>query len=102
MQHLNLVRNICAHYSRLFSRSFIVRPMLPTSKPERWVRNIPVQDRIYVSICIITYFLDICAPHFDFRKQLKEVMNMCRQSQLPSMGFPTNWKDEDLFRGTAE
>jgi abortive infection bacteriophage resistance protein len=102
MQHLNLVRNICAHYSRLFSRSFIVRPMLPTSKPVKWVNDVPAQDRIYVSICIITYFLDICAPHFDFRKQLKEVMNMCRQSQLPSMGFPTNWKDEDLFRGTAE
>ncbi len=102
MQHLNLVRNICAHYSRLFSRSFIVRPMLPTSKPAKWISQIPAQDRIYISICIITYFLDICAPDFDFRKELKEVMSMCRPVQLPSMGFPSDWKEQPLFKESAE
>lgn len=102
MQHLNLVRNICAHYSRLFSRSFIVRPMLPTSKPAKWISQIPAQDRIYISICIITYFLDICALDFEFRKQLKEVMSMCRTAQLPSMGFPSDWKEQPLFMESAE
>lgn len=97
IQHLNLVRNICAHYSRLFSRSFIVRPALPTSKPSKWVSTIPAQDRIYISICIIIYFLDICAPEYDFRKQLNKVMKMCRTAQLPSMGFPSDWKEQDLF-----
>ena len=97
LQHLNLVRNICAHYSRLFSRSFIVRPMLPTTKPKKWVSSIPAQDRIYVSICIITCFLDICAPEFDFRKKLRVVMNMARKTQFPSMGFPINWEKESLF-----
>ena len=98
LQHLNLVRNICAHYSRLFSRSFIVRPMIPTTKPEKWVSVIPAQDRIYISICIITHFLDICAPEFDFRKKLKDLMNMARKTQLPSMGFPVNWEEEALFQ----
>ena len=102
MQHLNLVRNICAHYSRLFSRSFIVRPMIPTSKPVKWVNDVPAQDRIYISICIITYFLDICAPEFNFRKNLKEVMSMCRPAQLPSMGFPADWKNQDLFMESTE
>ena len=97
MQHLNLVRNICAHHSRLFSRSFIIRPMLPTSTPAKWVNSIPAQDRIYISICIITHFLDICAPDFNFRKQLGEVMPLCRDMQLPSMGFPADWKKQDLF-----
>ncbi len=97
MQHLNLVRNICAHHSRLFSRSFIVRPMIPTSKPVKWVNSIPAQDRIYLSICIITYFMDICAPDFDFRKHLKEVMAICRITQLPSMGFPADWEEQILF-----
>ncbi len=98
LQHLNLVRNICAHYSRLFSRSFIVRPMIPTTKPKKWVSSIPAQDRIYVSICIITHFLDICAPEFDFRRKLRDVMSMARKAQLPSMGFPVNWEEEMLFK----
>ena len=97
MQHLNLVRNICAHHSRLFSRSFILQPILPKRKPIKWVNSIPAQDRIYISICIITHFLDICAPAFDFRKHLKEVMFLCRPTQLPTMGFPADWKEQVLF-----
>lgn len=97
MQHLNLVRNICAHHSRLFSRSFILQPILPKRKPIKWVNSIPAQDRIFISICIITHFLDICAPAFDFRKHLKEVMLLCRPTQLPTMGFPADWKEQVLF-----
>lgn len=96
-QHLNLVRNICAHYSRLFTRSFIVRPMIPTNKPAKWVDSIPSQDRIYFSICIITTLLDVCAPNYDFRGKLKQVMKMVRPEQLPSLGFPENWEEQDLF-----
>lgn len=98
MQHLNLVRNICAHHSRLFSRSFIVKPMIPTNKPKKWVSNWPSQDRLYASICIITYFLNICAPNYDFRKKLKKVIGKFRKGQLASMGFPSDWKKEPLFR----
>lgn len=101
MQHLNLVRNICAHYSRLFSRSFIVKPMLPKNPTGKWVSTIPAHDRVYISICIITYFLDRCGTEFNFRKELKEVMKMCRPAQLPSMGFPENWKEQELFKETV-
>ena len=76
--------------------------MLPTSKPVKWVNDVPAQDRIYISICIITYFLDICAPEFNFRKNLKEVMSMCRPAQLPSMGFPADWKNQALFMEASE
>lgn len=101
MQHLNLVRNICAHYSRLFSRSFIVKPMIPKNPTGKWVDSIPAHDRVYISICIITYFLDRCGTEFNFRKELKEVMKMCRPAQLPSMGFPENWQEQELFKETV-
>jgi abortive infection bacteriophage resistance protein len=97
-QHLNLVRNICAHYSRLFTRSFIVRPMIPKGKPAKWTNTIPSQDRIYLSICIIITLLDICSPKHDFRNRLKSIMKMIRVEQLPSLGFPEDWQKQDLFR----
>lgn len=97
-QHLILVRNICAHYSRLFSRSFIVRPIIPTNTPRKWVTTIPSQDRIYLSLCIIITLLDICAPDYDFRNKLKNIMEMVRPEQLPSMGFPADWKEQDIFK----
>ena len=97
-QHLNLVRNICAHYSRLFTRSFIVRPMIPKGKPAKWTNTIPSQDRIYLSICIIITLLDICFPKHDFRNRLKSIMKMIRAEQLPSLGFPEDWQKQDLFQ----
>ena len=98
-QHLNLVRNICAHYSRLFTRSFIVRPMIPSNKPRKWVNSIPHQDRIYLSLCIIITLLDNCAPDYDFRRKLKNIMGMVRPEQFPSLGFPIDWQEQGLFRG---
>ena len=46
LQHLNLVRNICAHHSRLFSRSFVIKPMIPMRQPEKWVNQWPAHDRV--------------------------------------------------------
>ena len=96
-QHLNLVRNICAHHSRLFTRSFIVRPMIPTNPPIKWVDSIPSQDRVYFTICIILSLLDICNPGHNFRAGLKALMQTIRPEQMPSLGFPTNWKEQKLF-----
>lgn len=98
MRHLNLVRNICAHHSRLFSRSFIIKPMIPTNRPEKWVSSWPAQDRLFPSVCIMTRLLEICAPDYDFKNMLKSTVRKFRKGQLPSMGFPAEWENEALFR----
>ena len=97
-QHLNLVRNICAHYSRLFSRSFIVKPKVPTNCFKKWVGGIQHQDRIYMSICVITKLLEACAPDYEFKNALNDLMSKASPRQLTSMGFPNDWKTQDLFK----
>ena len=88
-----------------------MRPLLKTVQPEL---HCPPDDSYYqtekMGLCNsgagqdlyfylhITHFLDICAPEFDFRKKLKDLMNMARKTQLPSMGFPVNWEEEELFQ----
>ena len=72
--------------------------MIPTNKPKKWVSLWPAQDRLYASVCIITHFLDICAPDYDFRKKLKEAIGNFRKGQLASMGFPKDWEEEPLFK----
>ncbi|MDE7291908.1 MAG: Abi family protein [Treponemataceae bacterium] len=98
MRHLNLVRNICAHHSRLFSRSFIIKPMIPASRPDKWVSSWPAQDRLFPSACIIARLLEICAPDYDFKNRLKCAVRKFRKGQLASMGFPAEWENEVLFR----
>lgn len=98
IHHLNTVRNICAHHSRLFSKVNITRPVFPRHIKGKWVKVWPKEDRIYASICIIKRLLDICAPEFDFINRLKPIINAFRSEQLATMGFPDNWENEDLFQ----
>lgn len=98
IHHLNTVRNICAHHSRLYSRVNIIKPVFPKKINGAWVSSWPKDDRIYASVCIIKKLLDICAPELDFVGQLKPIINMARKEQLPSMGFPENWESEPLFK----
>lgn len=96
IHHLNTVRNICAHHSRLFSRVNVTRPIFPKRMQGKWV-SVWKDDRIYASICIIKKLLDICAPEFDFVNQLKPIIQMARKEQLKSMGIPETWQSEELF-----
>lgn len=98
IHHLNTVRNVCAHHSRLYSRANVTRPIFPKHVKGNWVSSWPKDDRIYASVCIIKKLLDVCAPDFDFVGQLKPIVKMARKEQLPSMGFPGNWEDESLFK----
>ena len=41
--------------------------------------------------------LNICYKENTFATELKELMKMVRKEQLPTMGFPQNWQNEDLF-----
>lgn len=98
LQHLNLVRNICAHHSRLFFRSLIVKPIQPTTKPAKWVSAWSAGDKVFVSVCIVTHLLGICAPDYDFCGKLKAVLQNVSEKQLAMMGFPAGWETEDLFK----
>ena len=97
IHHLNTTRNICAHHSRLFSKSINTRPIFPKHIRGSWVSQWLKDDRVYCSICIIKKFLDICAPDFDFVSRLNLVLKNARQEQFSVMGFPKDWKQEPLF-----
>ena len=96
-QNINIVRNICAHHGRLFSRHLTTAPYFMTPQKGSWVSNWPNPCRIYASICIIQSLLNICYKENTFATELKELMKMVRKKQLPTMGFPQNWQNEDLF-----
>ncbi|MCK9170470.1 MAG: Abi family protein [Treponema sp.] len=98
-RHLSFVRNICAHYGRLFSRELIVTPVFPKYPPEKWVSKWYNPNRVYTTVCILTCLLDYCAPDYDFRTMLSGLMHTIRSEQLPAMGFPENWQQEPLFKG---
>lgn len=95
--HLNLVRNICAHHGRLLSRNLMVTPIFPTMITAPWVNSWPNQNRIYVSICIVAKLLRAASPDVRIDDRLSALIARLRPGQLPSLGFPGDWKSQLLF-----
>lgn len=96
-QTINIVRNICAHHGRLYSRQLTTAPCFITPQKGKWVSAWANSNRIYAPICIVKNFLDICSPNNKFTAEMKDIMKIVRPEQLPSMGFPRDWETEPLF-----
>lgn len=97
MRHLTNLRNICAHHSRLYIKTNIVKPKFPRKIDGDWVTSWPDSGKIYASVCIVKKLLDACSIEYDFVSELKKIMRSVRVEQLESMGFPNDWDKEKLF-----
>ena len=91
LHNLTVVRNMCAHHSRLFNRSIPVRAMRPRSLApmvaEQWQAN---SQRMYNTFLICLHFMDAVAPLGDWRQRLVAHVET-RPDLLPAMGFPSGW-----------
>ena len=94
---LSILRNCCAHHSRIWNRRFPVQILLPynTTSPFIDRATIPTikQNKLFAYLCCVKYILDIISPHNDFQKNLLSLLdNAGRLLVLKDMGFPDNWK----------
>lgn len=99
---INYVRNICAHHARLWNRDFnIVPAKLRFSKGNIWVSNPETiqRSKLYYFLCMINYMMQTANPNSGVKTRLisltedyKHIVN------LGFMGFPANWREEDLWR----
>ncbi len=96
LEHLTVARNICAHHGRLWNRQLI-----PLGASPR-IRHLPVftglpQDqgqieRVYGTICTISYLLDSAAPGHSWRDQVDGLITSSfarlRHRHTSEMGIP--------------
>ena len=66
--------------------------------PSPWI-TIPVnQKKVYFSLCIIKYFLDIISPNNDLRAKIDALLAEYPSIDITAMGFPGGWENEPLWR----
>ena len=97
LHHLTVVRNVCAHHSRLWNREFSVTPKLPHKPADltsQFARN---SRKIYNALLILLHCMDQIAPTHQWRKKL---LGLIEEYPVPitAMGFPENWKRQPLWR----
>lgn len=91
LQHLNIVRNVCAHHSRLWNRDFTVTPMKPKSRP----RDLPSKWNgssrgLFNALLILRYYMDSSAPTGTWTTRLNNLLSTQPKGRLDAMGFPTD------------
>ena len=101
LHHLTFIRNTCAHHSRLWNREFTITPELPRSKPSQLVGEFVGGSRkLYNTLTILLYFMDIIAPQHHWRWRLKELI-AGHAIPVGAMGFPEDWEARAIWQGSA-
>lgn len=85
---LSVIRNICAHHSRLFNRIFRISP----SKHEK-IEEFKGADnnRFYYIAMIINYYLITMAQDNSYENDLQTLFNRYKSVNKTKMGFPKDW-----------
>jgi abortive infection bacteriophage resistance protein len=93
------IRNVCAHHGRLWNRRITAIPQIPTHTIYPFVENRDFYpNKIYASLCCITYILNIISPGNNFNSGLIDLIKTCPLIALKEMGFPQHWQQEKLWQ----
>jgi len=99
LQHLSLVRNVCAHHSRLWNREFTIIPQSPKHKPKPLTGQFVSNSRkLYNTLVLLAYCLNVISPQHKWRSRLRSLI-AAHRIPVSAMGFPQNWVRTINFAG---
>ena len=108
MHALTLVRNTCAHHSRLWNRQFTKQiPFIKRLKSALVIHeftdaNDVVQRqpdrRLYNYLVVITHIMVKLEPSTHWPQKLIRHIDALKVSEQWTMGFPPNWRDLDFWK----
>lgn len=87
IEHIAFVRNICAHYGRLYNINLAKTPKLYKQYTERGISSI----RIFATILCIKHLIPNDKHWIEFVDAINLLFQKCRHADKQLMGFPDNW-----------
>lgn len=103
---INDVRNFSAHHARLFNRKLIHAPKRPKADTIALLDHLkePGSSKggfgLYNTVAIMAYLLYNIEPDTSWPRQLVELVEQFPATEhigIESMGFPSDWKDLELW-----
>lgn len=106
LRHASYLRNLCAHHSRLWNRSFTITVSLPTSQPSVVVPALNTDARaerlVYNSLVLLAHTMSIVSPQNDWKKRLKTHLLTLNRPNHDEMGFPNQWQHLPFWSDTKD
>ena len=88
LHSLVTLRNICAHYGRLYNRTFPIAPRLTKEGKKLGIRN----DRLFAYVFVLKYLVTNRGQWSVFVTNLQAVLEEYKEDiDMSLIGFPCNW-----------
>lgn len=88
IESIAFVRNLCAHYGRLYNAKLAKTPILYKQYRRQDIKN----NRIFGVLTCIKYLVAPDSHWEEFVNCIDDLVNQYPAVQISTMGFPTNWK----------
>ena len=89
IESIAYVRNLCAHYGRLYNAKLSKTPKLYKQYTDAGIGNI----RIFGVLICLFHLIPHDAHWEEFVDQLEELIQKYSSVNISTMGFPVNWKE---------
>ncbi|MBU3093928.1 Abi family protein [Clostridium sp. CF011] len=89
LKSLSHIRNVCAHYSRIYNKKFNIKPVIPKIYGGYQIDN----ERIFSFILVIKHSIQNKSEWDSFLINLKALIDQYETINLSLIGFPINWYD---------
>ena len=97
LHHLSVVRNVCAHHSRLWNRGFQrVPPKATINKPSMLKGQFVAGYSLYNTLVIILYLVERICEDREFKSRLISILQSHKE-YLSQMGFPEDWDSRPIW-----
>jgi len=101
LHHLTVVRNVCAHHSRLWNREFAVTVQIPKERPAALIGQFTADQaarrRLYNALVFCAWLLDSIAPGSRWIDRLLALLEEHRINAR-HLGFPEGWRQLPIWK----
>lgn len=97
MMCINVLRNFCAHHSRIWNRRY-QKIVIPKKPKKLYITNKNINtNKLYCYLVNIQYLLQTINPQNDFKNEIHLLFSKTQIFKESDLGFPLNWRNEKFW-----
>lgn len=93
LHSLTYLRNLCAHHSKLYDRTFTLKPVIAKEYQSQLKNN----DKFSAQAAMLKIFLNFISPESNWGKNLLELLKNHSDLNLTKMGFCMGFEDDQFW-----
>ena len=100
LNHFRYLRNVCAHYGRVWNKTFDITPAAPQKHIEELSDFKSLAHKPYKTIAAMRYMFARIYPGSSWSSEMRELREeFSRRSSVPlaAMGFPEGWNEKGMW-----